>query len=663
MHLHKLTLHDFGAYQGRQHLDLRVKPKRPIVLIGGLNGCGKTTLLDAIQLVLYGPRARCSGRGNRSYETYLRESINRSADPARGAELRLEFSITVEGRLRTYEVARTWAVHGKSTRENLTVAIDGRYDATTSENWAEHVEEILPLEVASLFFFDGEKVEQLADPEQAADVIEAAVQSLLGVRAVEQLRTDLLALQRRQRLSEEDQGILDQIQNLETRSQAAAQEVSDRSQDRAQATSLYDSAKAGLKKIERDFERAGGRLFEERLGLETAKKDTADRLAATQKALRGFAEGALPLLLVRDQLTALREQSVREDQAHEAQQVVGTLESRDAWLIDQLSDSVPGTVRTALKRKLTADRKKRASAAELTVDLALPRGLAQKLSALDDVLRADEIRVRELMEAAHKTVHELEQADRQLAAVPDEEQIKSLLHARQKAVEAVIVARAAVEHATQLVADARAHHERLEADLQRARDKRAQTFIREEELQRIVTYAEKARATLERFGSALLRKHISSLEVAVLRSFQTLMRKKGLIKDLRIDTDKFTLALTNHDEDPIDPARLSAGERQLLAISLLWGLAKVAGNRLPTIIDTPLGRLDSRHREHLVDLYFPNAGRQVLLLSTDEEIDEHLLRRLKPSIANSYVLVHDDATFTTRVAEGYWWAEGALHAV
>ncbi|MFF4926862.1 DNA sulfur modification protein DndD [Kitasatospora sp. NPDC001261] len=663
MHLHKLTLHDFGAYQGRQHLDLRVKPKRPIVLIGGLNGCGKTTLLDAIQLVLYGPRARCSGRGSRSYDAYLRESINRLADPARGAELRLEFSITVEGRLRTYEVARTWAVNGKSARENLTVTVDGRYDATISENWAEHVEEILPLEVASLFFFDGEKVEQLADPERAADVIEAAVQSLLGVRAVEQLRTDLLALQRRQRLSQEDQGVLDQIQDLKARSQAAAQEVSDRSQDRAQATSLRDSAQAALEKIERDFERAGGRLFEERRRLETAKKDTGDRLAATQKALRGLAEGALPLLLVRDQLATLREQSVREHEAHEAQQVVGILESRDAWLVEQLPDNVPGTVRTTLKKKLTADRKKRASAAELTVDLGLPRSLAQKLSALDDVLPADESRARELLEEAQKTVHELEQAERQLAAVPDEQQIEALIHARQKAVEDVIVARAAVERATELVAEARIHHERLQADLERAREKRARTFIREEELQRIVTYAEKARATLERFGSALLQKHISSLEVAVLKSFQTLMRKNGLIKDLRIDTDKFTLALANSDKEPIDPARLSAGERQLLAISLLWGLAKVAGNRLPTVIDTPLGRLDSRHREHLVDRYFPHAGRQVLLLSTDEEIDENLLRRLKPSIAHSYVLEHDDTTFTTRVTGGYWWTEGAMHAV
>ncbi|RBL87550.1 DNA sulfur modification protein DndD, partial [Streptomyces cavourensis] len=408
MHLHSLTLQDFGAYQGRQHLDLRVKPKRPIILIGGLNGCGKTTLLDAIQLVLYGPRARCSGRGSRAYETYLRESINRGADSAKGAALRLEFSITVEGRSRTYEVDRAWALIGKNVRENLAVSIDGRYDATISENWAEHVEEILPLEVASLFFFDGEKVEQLADPERAAGVIEAAVHSLLGVRAVEQLRTDLLVLQRRQRLSSEDRGALEQLHDLKAQKQAASQEVSVRETELDQANKRHTEAEVELKKIERQFKRAGGHLFEDRLALEAAKAATADRLAQTQKSLRGLAEGAFPLVLLRDQLATLMEQAVQEQDAHEARQVVGILESRDAWLIDQLPDSVPAAARTALKKKLTVERKKRAAASALGLDMGLPDSLIQKLSTLDEVLRADEVRATELLEAADKGAHELQ---------------------------------------------------------------------------------------------------------------------------------------------------------------------------------------------------------------------------------------------------------------
>ena len=663
MHLHNLTLQDFGAYQGTQTLDLRVKPKRPIVLIGGLNGCGKTTLLDAIQLALYGPRARCSGRGNRSYESYLRESINRAADPGRGAGLRLEFSITAEGSARTYEVARNWHVNGKHVREKLEVYIDSKYDETISETWAEHIEDILPLEVASLFFFDGEKVEQLADPDRAAGVIEAAVQSLLGVRAVEQLRTDLLALQRRQRLSQGDQDAIEQIRVLEAKAQAVAQEVAEHTQNHEHATSLLDDARARLSKAERRFRRAGGRLYEQRHALEATRQAAAKRLEETQKALRELAVGAMPLALLREQLIALRKQAVREQEASEAQQVLSTLQTRDAWLIRQLSDSVPAEVRSELKKKLAADRKSRGSKAELDVDLSLPRDLAQKLATLEGTLSADTMRTKELLQAAQEAAHELEQAERQLAAVPDEQRVRALVEERQQAMEAVAVAQDAVNRHAGLVQEAETRRSRAEVDLERVRQRWANTRIREEELQRVITYAEKARGTLERFGHALLRKHISSLEVAVLRSFQALMRKRGLITDLRIDIDKFTLALTNQDGEPIDPSRLSAGERQLLAISLLWGLAKVAGNRVPTVIDTPLGRLDSRHRQHLVDRYFPHAGRQVLLLSTDEEIDKRLLERLKPSIAHSYVLTHDDATFTTRVEPGYWWTEGERHAV
>ena len=73
------------------------------------------------------------------------------------------------------------------------------------------------------------------------------------------------------------------------------------------------------------------------------------------------------------------------------------------------------------------------------------------------------------------------------------------------------------------------------------------------------------------------------------------------------------------------------------------------------MIDTPLGRLDSKHREHLVKRYFPNAGSQVILLSTDEEIDEHLANQLQPSLASTFLLAHDDATHVTTIESGYWW--------
>jgi DNA sulfur modification protein DndD len=102
---------------------------------------------------------------------------------------------------------------------------------------------------------------------------------------------------------------------------------------------------------------------------------------------------------------------------------------------------------------------------------------------------------------------------------------------------------------------------------------------------------------------------------------------------------------------------LSAGEKQLLAIAFLWGLARVSGRKLPVAIDTPLGRLDSSHRTNLVERYFPGASHQVILLSTDTEIGEVEIEQLRQqdAIAREYLLKYDSSERQTIIEPGYFW--------
>ncbi|MGW1728122.1 DNA sulfur modification protein DndD [Streptomyces sp. NPDC002306] len=674
MLLRKITLEEFGAYRGKQSLDLTPKTNKPIILIGGLNGCGKTTLLDAIQLVLYGNRARCSGRGSKPYEAYLRESINRKADPARGSSITLEFTVLTGGHEHHYRVVRSWNVNGKTLKEFLNVYVDetygqraqtardvqpeGQFNRLLSEGWADHVESLLPLEIASLAFFDGEKIESLADPERAASVIESAVHSLLGVSTVQQLRNDLLALQRRQKLSEEEQHLLDNIRAQETERETVVSAYDVAHQELAHARSELGKAQRTLQTLEDAFAKEGGNLFSRRVELENEKKQIVAQLAQVRAELTQLAAGPLPLLLAAPLLDGVREQAVKEQQAQQSAQVLEVLQQRDTWLLDLLPDAA----RADVLRQLEADRAERAETAELAVDLSLAHDTLAQLGVLDELLQRDTARSVQLLQTVADLTGQLDQLDRQLAGVPAQHKVEALQQSREEQLVEVARAQEFCERAADRLQELKRRREYVTTLLERAHNEFVRTKVKAEEVERIIKYSEKARDTLERFGAALLGRHISRLEVAVLQSFKTLMRKQSLVHHLRIDTDKFTLTLSDADGESIDPARLSAGERQLLAVSLLWGLMRVAGSRLPSVIDTPLGRLDSRHREHLVDRYFPHASNQVLLLSTDEEIDEHLMGRLRKSVAQTYTLVHDDTQFTTSVVEGYWWNGGVQHA-
>ncbi|MCP4369038.1 MAG: DNA sulfur modification protein DndD, partial [Deltaproteobacteria bacterium] len=120
--------------------------------------------------------------------------------------------------------------------------------------------------------------------------------------------------------------------------------------------------------------------------------------------------------------------------------------------------------------------------------------------------------------------------------------------------------------------------------------------------------------------------------------------------------DDFSVTLMGLEQQEIPKRNLSAGEKQIYAIAMLWALRQVSGRPLPIIIDTPLGRLDSDHRHNLIERYFPHASHQVILFSTDTEVDAGFFAAMQPAISRAYHLEHDQTLKATEVSEGYFWS-------
>jgi len=659
----ELVLVNYGIYQGEHRIVLTPpSPDRPIVLFGGMNGAGKTTILDALQLVFHGKLARCSNRSQGSYEDFLAASINRHAAPDEGSRIEIRFHRQHEGADQVFRVSRSWRQQGAGVRESLDVYVGEEFDPLVSQSWPDYAEEFLPSRLANLFFFDGEKIEALADLDKAGELLKTAVHSLLGMDIVDRLNHDLgnLIGRKAKEAAPEDpeaRRAEDLQQSLKTMESRAEQLF----QDRTSAKTRLEQAAYRTQRLQQRLQNEGGDLFQQKDVIHAERKQAEESLQTLDETLRGFAADALPLLMVRESLTRLRDQSQAESEAQQVRALATLLVERDKAVISFAREiGIETDQRRRLVQFFKNDQRRRTTTRpEPYLGLSDDgRGLLGDLSATNGELEG---RLEALLEDRRNTAHELVTLDRKLKAIPDEEAIRPLLEELAAASDQCHVLERELAQLEKEEATLRSEMERITSELGRLQRYLAEGLVKAGDAARIVRYSKRSQEILSAFRAIVVDRHIESIQRLVLECFTDLIRKHDLLGSITIDPKTFAVNLVSTDGTPLSPDRLSAGERQLLAVSLLWGLAKASNRPLPAVIDTPLGRLDSSHRKNLVERYFPQASHQVLLLSTDEEIRGEHLQALAPFIGHHYLLAYDERAKTTRVSIGYFDSE-ARHA-
>jgi DNA sulfur modification protein DndD len=171
--------------------------------------------------------------------------------------------------------------------------------------------------------------------------------------------------------------------------------------------------------------------------------------------------------------------------------------------------------------------------------------------------------------------------------------------------------------------------------------------------------AERTGVTMQEFLKRVTVRKIDRLSTLITESFQYLLRKGSFVTRIVIDPLTFAITLYDGQGRGVAKQRLSEGEKQIFAIAVLWGLARAAARPLPAVIDTPMARLDATHRRHLVERYFPNASHQVVIFSTDTEVDREYYRLLQGHVARAYHLEYDEVDRVTIGQPGYFWEEVA----
>ena len=174
-----------------------------------------------------------------------------------------------------------------------------------------------------------------------------------------------------------------------------------------------------------------------------------------------------------------------------------------------------------------------------------------------------------------------------------------------------------------------------------------------EDRDRIIKYANLATNIIEKYRVALQTNKISEVAKTMTCCYKQLSSKKTLIDRIEMDPLTLNLFYLNKDGIEVPGKSLSAGEKQMMVTALLWSLAICSNKRLPVIIDTPLSRLDSVHRQALINIYFPKASDQTIILSTDSEINNMYYNMMKSNIGDEFTLVYDERSKSTTIKRGY----------
>lgn len=656
-----LELRNYGIFRNAT-FDLRPQQGpdgglRSIVLFGGKNGSGKTTILEAVRLCLYGQRSRGLRVRRKDYERFLRAKIHRARKGTPSptvASVALDFDHIHAGQRRRFKVKRKWHDTGRSVDEHLSFTCVGQDDLEFNQkHWEEFLAELVPPGLSQLFFFDGEKIQALADDEAGDLELVNSMKALLGLDLTDRLQADLAVYLKRQSEQRDGAAAGQRVVDLQERLAAANRETRRLHQERAQLEARLGGVEKRIREIERRVSAEGGsfaRLREELLSRRSVAEATAGQV---EEQIRSLASDLLPFSLIPAECRALGRslrgelaQYERRAAARYLEERMGDVSAAVADLAAPGDDKLARRVRSVLRAQLLPQEE----GAETNHPIG-PEVAGRLLKGIEVATEEMPLAAGKLASTLADVTRELGLVQRALDRAPKDDILQPLLSKLADSYTQRAETRADADALDESMRLGYAEETRLQRKLERER-LRLSEADETEALTRLTINVQRA---VSDFAVALRCLKINELRRHFRRCFNTLCRKEDLLRDVAVDPTTFEVTFSDAVGRTLEKAELSAGEKQIYAIAMLWALALTSRRPLPFLIDTPLGRLDSDHRANLVREYFPFVSHQVVILSTDTEIDEVYFQDLVPYLSRAYHLKFNEEAGETRVVDGYFW--------
>lgn len=667
MILTRLSITNFGVYNGLHEFDLR--PRRvdnqilPVVLIGGKNGAGKTTILESIRLCLYGRGALGLRVRKTDYETYIKQRFHRRNDgklPSRSARIGIVFEHVYAGEKSLYDAVRSWRMEGQTLHESVSIYKDGAaLRDIAPEYWNDFLRDLIPPGVADLFFFDGEQIQALADDDTEAAALESALGGLLNIDIVERLQSDL-DIYVKQQDGQNRANLRDELEDIVSQRQTLESIYQERFQDRAGIEARRQQIESKVNRARQGLISEGAQFIEQRTAIETRLEQIETDLQLARNQIRELATGLLPFAFAPEWSRLLQSRLQAEEESQRGKILFEYQRTKANDIITKLRQNgfqqrVVSKLSDTDWHNLVAEIDNLLQPEEPDTDISVVHHVSEQqryklLKQIDDTLNSIPRQMQSLGQQLESLEKERSHLKDMLKQIPEDEVALPLIHEFQELSEQSGSLREQIARADEEIRQIQYQLDELE----RKRSKAWQKLAQAGDSDRRIDYAAKIQVVLEQYLERISAIKIEELEQLVGQYFNLLCRKDMIIKEVKIDPKNYMVKLYGDNRTELHKSELSAGEKQLYAMALLWALRAVSGRQLPIIVDTPMGRLDSDHRMRLLTEFFPNAAHQIVLLSTDTEVNDAAFEILKPTISHVYRLDFDSQKGETVVEHAYF---------
>jgi len=663
MIIKSITICNFKNFMGEHTIDVTPDSSngRNIILVCGVNGSGKTTMLDAMRLCMFGKRFNGYTVFNSDYQRYLLSSKNKSSVKNNDQRFFIEIEIELTESFPNYclTLKREWGLNKGGIDEKFTIFRDGvPLEIIPREYWEDYTLSIIPPHISDYFFFDGEKVKELSIGHNAEEILRSSIRDLIGLNLYETLNKDL-------------GNLVDKIQRRNITQKKTKEGIKDKEKERLVLNKQMDNIKKNikensgtieellseLKKVEKKLKRTAGAYAKDRKNNEGVLLKLKEKTSKLDDEIKQICGEVLPFIISSDLCDDLLNQIKKERRLKELITSKDILMEVNQNLIERIDNNEKLTDISKGKINLIKEEIKKIFSEmlnELNYDheFSILHDLTNaEADVIENFLRNTEKiqkkRLNTILKKRENNIFQMKKINDQLKRIPDESFVK-------KYIEDISSIRSKIEFLEKENTRLNTEKQSLEEDNRKIKESimelEEKTVCMEED-NRKIEISRKIQNIIEKFTDTIVSSRIEELEKIITEMYQKLSNKEDMVEEIKIDKKTFVATLFDYDELVVNKENISAGEKEIYALSILWGLSKISNRKLPLITDSPLAKLDSTHVYNILTKFFPNAGEQVIILAHDREIDHESYQKLKSNINRVYTLSLDEKN---KITEGYF---------